>query len=146
MNVHVRVLTIGQLAKAAGVTTPTIRYYEEIGLLPPAGRSAAGQRIYEKRDLERLTFIRRCRDFGFSIDQVRVLAGLSTSADQDCRAVRDMAHTHLGEVRAKLKELKALAASLETFAEQCDTICAGGPGRDCVVFANMVSPDQQCCG
>lgn len=146
MNVHVRVLTIGQLAKAAGVTTPTIRYYEEIGLLPPAGRSAAGQRIYEERDLERLTFIRRCRDFGFSIDQVRVLAGLSISADKDCRAVRDMAHTHLGEVQAKLRELKALEASLEMFAEQCDTICAGGPGRDCVVFANMASSDQQCCG
>jgi len=106
MNVHARVLTIGQLAKAAGVTTPTIRYYEEIGLLPPAGRSAAGQRIYVETDLERLTFIRRCRDFGFSIDQVRVLE-----------------------------------ASLEAFAEQCDTICAGGPGRDCVVFATMAASE-----
>lgn len=141
MIVHVRVLTIGQIAKAAGVTTPTIRYYEEIGLLPPAGRSAAGQRIYAEGDLERLTFIRRCRDFGFSIDQVRVLAGLAISADQDCRAVRDMAHAHLGEVRGKLAELRALESSLETFAEECDTICAGGPGRHCVVFANMTRAD-----
>jgi len=84
MVVHVAVLTIGQLAKAAGVTTPTIRYYEEIGLLPKAGRSAAGQRIFAKSELKRLTFIRRCRDFGFSIDQVRVLAGLSIRADHDC--------------------------------------------------------------
>lgn len=145
MNVHVRVLTIGALAKAAGVTTPTIRYYEEIGLLPQADRSASGQRSYGEGDIARVTFIRRCRDFGFSIDQVRVLAGLSISADKDCRAVRDMAHTHLEEVRAKLADLKALETSLETFAEQCDTICAGGPGRDCVVFASMTRAEQPCC-
>ncbi len=143
MNVHVAVLTIGQLAKAAGVTTPTIRYYEEIGLLPKAGRSAAGQRIYAESELKRLTFIRRCRDFGFSIDQVRVLAGLSISADQDCSQVRDMAHTHLGEVREKLAELKALEASLEAFVVQCDTACAGGPGRDCLVFEELRA--DRCC-
>jgi DNA-binding transcriptional MerR regulator len=137
MNVHVRVRTIGRLARAAGVTTPTIRYYEEIGLLPKAGRSAAGQRIYAESDLERLTFIRRCRDFGFSIDQVRVLAGLSISAEQDCSQVRDMAHAHLGEVRQKLVELKALEASLEAFANRCDTACAGGPGRDCIIFEDL---------
>lgn len=144
MNVHVRVLTIGQLAKAAGVTTPTVRYYEEIGLLPKAGRSAAGQRIYDESELERLTFIRRCRDFGFSIDQVRVLAGLSISPDRDCSEVRDMAHAHLGDVRTKLAELKALEASLEAFATRCDTACAGGPGRDCVVFEDLRS-EGGCC-
>jgi len=137
MNVHVRVLTIGQLAKAAGIATSAIRYYEDIGLLPTAGRSAAGQRVYAEAELERLTFIRRCRDFGFSIDQVRVLAGLSISPDRDCSEVRDMAHTHLSEVRAKLNELKALEVSLAAFAEQCDSACAGGPGRDCVVFENL---------
>lgn len=137
MNVHVPVLTIGKLTRAAGVTTPTIRYYEEIGLLPKAGRSAAGQRIYAESELERLTFIRRCRDFGFSIKQVRVLAGLSISADRDCGEVRDMAHAHLGAVREKLVELKALEASLKAFAERCDTACAGGPGRDCLVFEDM---------
>ncbi len=139
MNVHVRVLSIGQLAKAAGVTTPTIRYYEEIGLLPQAGRSAAGQRVYDESELERLTFIRRCRDFGFSIDQVRILTGLSISADADCSQVRDMAHAHLSEVRAKLADLKALGRSLVVFAAQCDTACAGGPGRDCVVFESLKS-------
>lgn len=146
MNVHVRVLTTGQLAKAAGLAPSAVRYYEEIGLLPRADRSAAGQRMYEETDLERLIFIRRCRDFGFSIDQVRVLAGLSISADQDCSQVRDMAHTHLGEVRSKLAELKALETSLEAFAQQCDTACAGGPGRDCVVFESLSSPKSNCCG
>jgi DNA-binding transcriptional MerR regulator len=140
MNVHVRVLTIGALAKAAGVTTPTIRYYEEIGLLPPAGRSASGQRMYEETDLLRLTFIRRCRDFGFSIDQVRLLAGLSISADRDCVEVRDVANTHLGEVRKKLVELQALEQNLSAFAQECDTACAGGAGHDCVVFKDLGKP------
>ncbi len=144
MNVHVAVLTIGQLAKAAGVTTPTIRYYEEIGLLPKAGRSAAGQRIYAEGELQRLTFIRRCRDFGFSIDQVRVLAGLSISADRDCSQVRDMARAHLGQVQDRLAELKALEASLVAFVDQCDTACAGGPGRDCVVFEDLRRTDGCC--
>lgn len=144
MNVHVRVLTIGQLAKSASVTTPTIRYYEEIGLLPQAGRSPAGQRIYDESDLERLTFIRRCRDFGFSIDQVRTLAGLSISTDQDCTQVRDIALAHLTEVRAKLDELKALEVSLQRFASQCDAVCAGGAGRDCVVFKDLANPGGCC--
>lgn len=144
MDVHGRVLTIGQLAKAAGVTTPTIRYYEEICLLPLAGRSAAGQRIYAETDLKRLTFIRRCRDFGFSIDQVRALAGLSISAKEDCSQVRDIAQVHLAEVRTKLSELQALEASLEAFVLHCDTICAGGPGRACVVFENLKS-EGRCC-
>jgi DNA-binding transcriptional MerR regulator len=144
MNVHVRVLTIGQLAKSASVTTPTIRYYEEIGLLPQAGRSPAGQRIYDDSDLERLTFIRRCRDFGFSIDQVRTLAGLSISPDRDCTQVRDIARAHLTEVRAKLDELRGLEVSLQRFANQCDAVCAGGAGRDCVVFKDLANPGGCC--
>lgn len=130
-------LTIGKLAKAAGVNTPTIRYYEEIGLLPAADRSESGQRVYGSDDLERLTFIRRCRDFGFGIEQVRLLAGLSISADKDCKEVGDIARGHLGEVQAKLKELKALERSLQRFVAQCDSVCCGGPGRDCLVFKDL---------
>ena len=132
-------LTIGKLAKAAGVSTPTIRYYEEIGLLPPADRSTSGQRVYGAEDLERLTFIRRCRDFGFGIEQVRLLAGLSISADRDCREVGDIARGHLGEVRVKLAELMALERSLQRFVAQCDSVCCGGPGRDCVVFQDLAA-------
>ena len=132
-------LTIGKLAKAAGVTTPTIRYYEEIGLLPAAGRSESGQRVYGDDDLERLTFVRRCRDFGFGIAQVRLLVGLSISADKDCREVGDIARGHLGEVQAKLVELRALERSLQRFVSQCDSVCCGGPGRDCVVFKDLAT-------
>ena len=134
-------LTIGKLAKAAGVSTPTIRYYEEIGLLPEADRSDSGQRIYGSDDLDRLTFIRRCRDFGFGIEQVRLLAGLSISADRDCREVGDIARVHLGEVQARLAELKALEHSLQRFVAQCDSVCCGGPGRDCVVFKDLATAE-----
>lgn len=137
MSVHVRALSIGALAKAAGVTTPTIRYYEEIGLLPKPNRSASGQRVYLDADLERLIFVRRCRDFGFSIEQVKLLAGLSISPDRDCTEVRDIAGSHLADVRAKLADLHELERNLEAFVAQCEQACCGGPGRNCVVFEEL---------
>ena len=148
MDVHVRVLTIGALAKSAGITTPTVRYYEEIGLLPTANRSRSGQRTYEQSDLERLTFIKRCRDFGFSIEQVRVLVGLSISPNQDCAEVRSIAQTHLDQLRDKLLELQALERNLQAFVTNCDAVCAGGRGRDCVIFKDLANPSSSigCCG
>lgn len=131
--------SIGKLAKAASVTTPTIRYYEEIGLLPEAERTASGQRAYGAEDVERLIFIRRCRAFGFSIEQVRILAGLSISSDEDCRQVGDIARSHLQEVQDKLAELKELENSLCRFVAQCDSVCCGGPGRECVVFKELAA-------
>lgn len=145
MHGHIRVLSIGALAKSAGVSTPTIRYYEDIGLLPVPRRSGSGQRNYDSSDVDRLTFIRRCRDFGFSIDQVRRLAGLALSADQDCIEVRDIAVSQLVEVRTKLGELLALERSLMGFVRQCDTACSGGPGRDCVVFKDLAEGGSACC-
>lgn len=148
MNVHSRVFAIGALAKAAGVSTPTIRYYEEIGLLPRASRTVGGQRSYGEDDLGRLTFIRQCRDFGFGIDQVRTLMDLSISADRDCGETRDIAQAHLDQVKAKLAELRALETRLESFVERCNVACAGGPGQDCVIFKDMASPTAggaSCC-
>lgn len=139
MSENRRRLTIGDLAKGAGVTTPTIRYYEEIGLLPRADRSGAGQRTYDQSDIARVVFIRRCRDLGFSIDRVRLLAGLSVSSDQDCTGVRDIARRHLDEVRAKLAEFHSLEVSLRDFVASCDAGCAGKPGRDCVIFENLAT-------
>ncbi len=148
MNRHVRVFTVGALAKAAGVSTPTIRYYEEIGLLPPAVRTTGGQRSYDDADLSRLTFVKQCRDFGFGIDQVRVLLDLSISSERDCVETRDIAQLHLGEVRQKLSELHALEHKLESFVRRCNEACSGGPGQDCVIFKDMAVPTKagSCCG
>ncbi|MGX5829932.1 MerR family transcriptional regulator [Mesorhizobium sp. 43Arga] len=149
MNLHVPVFTIGTLAKAAGVTTPTIRYYEEIGLLPPAPRTAGGQRSYDADDLGRLTFIKQCRDFGFGIDQVRVLLDLSISTNRDCIETRDIAQVHLDQVREKLDEIRLLERRLESFVTRCNNACAGGPSQDCVIFkdlATRVKAAGGCCG
>ena len=147
MNLHIRVFTIGALAKAAAVSTPTIRYYEEIGLLPPAPRTAGGQRTYDDDDLGRLTFIKQCRDFGFGIDQVRVLPELSISTDRDCVETRDIAQRHLDEVRQKLADLRLLERRLERFVTRCNVACAGGPGQDCVIFKDMATTATGgCCG
>lgn len=147
MNVHIPVFAIGALAKAAGVSAPTIRYYEEIGLIPKARRSASGQRYYEEADRSRLTFIKQCRDFGFRIEQVRVLLDLSISRDRDCVETRDIAQSHLDEVRRKLEELRALETRLMAFVKRCNDACAGGPGSDCVIFKDLAELKRRsCCG
>ena len=96
-------LKIGALAKQTGTNAPTIRYYEEIGLLRSAGRQAGNQRVYSDADLKNVTFIRRCREFGFSIDQVRSLVALMQDPASSCADARDLAQEHLVAVRAKLQ-------------------------------------------
>lgn len=133
-------LSIGAVAKRTGLTVPTIRYYEGIGLLPPAARTDAGQRHYGEGALRRLTFIRRCRDFGFSIEQVRELVGLVDEPDRPCTEVRDIAAVHLAEVKRKLQELKALELSLDAFVSSCDAACAGGAAMDCTILEDLTLP------
>jgi MerR family transcriptional regulator, copper efflux regulator len=142
-----KTLTIGVLAREAGCSVPTIRYYEEIGLLPRARRGAGGQRYYADCDLRRLSFIRRCRDFGFSIDQVAKFVALVRSPQSDCTAARDLAKAHLHSVRRKLKELHALEHSLKDYVERCDAECAGGPANACVILEDLdLQKPSKCCG
>ncbi|MFZ5692836.1 MAG: MerR family transcriptional regulator [Pseudomonadota bacterium] len=130
-------LKIGDLAELTGTNTPTVRYYEEIGLLPRPDRQEGNQRRYGDEDVRRLTFIRRCRDFGFSIDQVRTLTSLVQDRNRSCFEARDLARAHLKEVRAKLKELRELEKSISGFVESCTVACAGGPGPDCVILEDL---------
>jgi DNA-binding transcriptional MerR regulator len=130
-------LRIGALAKQTGTNAPTIRYYEEIGLLRSAGRQAGNQRVYSDADVKSLTFIRRCREFGFSIDQVRSLVALVQDPASSCMHARDLAQEHLVAVRAKLAELKALERSIASFVTSCDASCAGGAGPDCVILDDL---------
>jgi DNA-binding transcriptional MerR regulator len=130
-------LRIGTLAQRTGTNGPTIRYYEEVGLLRPADREPSGQRTYGEEDVKRLTFIRRCREFGFSIEQVRSLVALVEDRDRSCMHARDLAQEHLSAVRAKIIELRALERSIKGFVLSCETSCAGGPGPECVVLAEL---------
>lgn len=130
-------LRIGELSDRTGTSAPTIRYYEQIGLLRRASRQAGNQRVYSRADVERLTFIRRCREFDFSIEQVRVLVSLLDDPKSSCMDARNLAAQHLDEVRAKMRELKALERSLGSFVDACDTSCTGGPGPDCVILGDL---------
>jgi DNA-binding transcriptional MerR regulator len=140
-------MTIGRLASETRCSVPTIRYYEEIGLLPRASRRFGGHRVYDDADLRRLTFIRRCRDFGFPIEQIREFVALAGSPQSDCSAARDLAQDHLVDVRRKLKELRALERSLKRYVDGCNTHCAGGPAGACVILEDLAGPTQpSCCG
>lgn len=136
-------LSIGAVARRAGLTVPTIRFYEEVGLLPAAPRTERGQRHYGEAAVRRLTFIRRCRDFGFSLDQVRELVGLVDQPDRPCIEVRDIASVHLTEVRKKLIELQELECSLAGFVSSCNTACAGGAAFDCTILEDLALPAER---
>lgn len=128
---------IGALAALTGANAPTIRYYEQIGLLPRADRRDGNQRSYGEADVRRLTFIRQCRDFGFSIENVRDLVGLTGDASRSCTEARDLAQHHLDAVQVKLIELKALERSIAALVASCDAACAGGAGPDCVILGDL---------
>jgi DNA-binding transcriptional MerR regulator len=138
-----RELKIGELAERTGTSVPAIRYYEQIGLLPRAPRQPGGQRVYARDDVERLTFIRRCREFDFSIDQVRTLVAIVHDPKSSCMDARDMAAEHLTAVRAKVRELKVLERSLVAFVKSCDTSCAGGSGPECVILDDLAKPFER---
>lgn len=132
-------LSICVVAKRTGCSVPTIRYYEDIGLLPNADRTDGCRRNFSEATIARLTFIRRCRDFGFSIDQVRELVCLVDEPTRPCVEVRDLAAKHLAEVQRRLLELQALESSLGAFVRACDRDCAGGPYARLFHFGGSVS-------
>jgi DNA-binding transcriptional MerR regulator len=138
------VLTIGALAEQAGCNVPTVRYYEQIGLLPKAVRRASGHRVYGANDLKRLIFVRRCREFDFPIERIRDLVLLIDNPDSDCTSARDLADAQLSIVRNKIAELQQLAGDLAKLSIDCTENCAGGPSRDCVILGDF-SGKPACC-
>jgi Cu(I)-responsive transcriptional regulator len=123
-------LTIGQLAKATATQVETIRYYEKIGLLAAPPRTAGNYRSYGQRELARLSFIRRARDLGFPLDQVRALLALSDDRCQDCATVDTIATEHLREVDRKIADLTALRRELSALVASCK----GGAIAECRIL------------
>lgn len=123
-------LTIGQLAKATGTKVETIRYYERIGLLAAQSRTSGNYRSYEEAELNRLSFIRRARELGFSLDQVRELISLSEKRDQSCLQVDILARRHLDDVQRKIDDLEALRRELTSLLGQCKR----GTISDCLII------------
>lgn len=111
---------IGDLARRAGYAVQTIRYYEEIGLMPKPARTQGGQRRYGDDLVKRLLFIRHARDLGFEIDDIRSLLDLSSRPEQPCASVDAIAETHLAAIDAKIASLKALRRDIGAMLACCN--------------------------
>jgi DNA-binding transcriptional MerR regulator len=134
-----RVMPIGALAERTGVKVETIRYYEQVGLLPPPERSEGNQRRYSRRHAERLAFIKHARDLGFGVEAIRTLLKLSDTPSMACDEAHAISVAHLDEVRHKIARLR----SLETELERIATTCSGGVAAcDCAIIEALADHGQ----
>ncbi|MCF3936594.1 helix-turn-helix domain-containing protein [Acuticoccus sp. M5D2P5] len=123
-------LTIGKLGQKTGTRVQTIRYYEEIGLMPEAERTEGGQRRYSDADFDRLSFIRHARQLGFPLEAIRELLSLSDHPDQSCHEADAIARRQLKQVEQRIARLNALKTELHRMIEEC----SGGHAADCRVL------------
>jgi DNA-binding transcriptional MerR regulator len=131
-------LTIGKLAKAADVKVPTIRFYEQIGLLPVPDRTQSDRRVFDDTAVRRLAFIKHARQLGFPIEAIRVLLGLADHPERACDEANVLAQEQLVAVDAKIAQLMALRAELQRMA---DAGCRGGAAGDCRVVEALSNRD-----
>ena len=132
-------ISIGDLAKGTGTKVVTVRYYEQIGLLPVPSRTAGNYRTYSNEHMRRLRFIRRCRDLGFTLDQIRDLLRLSSQKDEECGEVDRITAQHLIEVEQKISDLKRLAKELRRLNNCCQ---GNGIIADCRII-EALSPSRE---
>jgi len=130
-------MTIGELARGTDTKVETVRFYEKSGLLPAPARTPGNYRAYNADHLRRLSFIRRSRDLGFSLDQVRALLELADQRDHSCEAVDAIAQQHLVEVQRKIADLQALRQELERMLGHC----VSGTVADCRII-DALSPSM----
>lgn len=126
-------MKIGELAAATRTKVETVRYYEKIALLPPPARTAGNYRSYGGDHLARLSFIRRARDLGFSLEAVRELLTLADDKGRSCEAVDGIARTHLAEIDRKIADLAALRAELDRVIRSC----SHGTVADCKIIETL---------
>lgn len=127
--------TIGEAAAAAGLPTKTVRYYADIGLVIPDGRSPAGYRVYGQQEVAKLAFVRRARSFDFSIEECRELLGLYEDRGRASAEVKRIALERLGEIDRRLAELHALRDELGHLADAC----AGNARPDCPILGALAA-------
>ncbi len=128
-----QMMTIGQVAQATGVTTPTLRYYEEEGILSPTTRSRAGYRLYDAQAIEQLRFIRSAQAVGFTLDDIRTLLNLDATSAKSCQAeVQGLLKQRLAEVNEKMKDLTRVQAALGRALDRCRS-----SSGECVVLNEL---------
>ncbi|WP_343586988.1 Cu(I)-responsive transcriptional regulator [Herbaspirillum sp.] len=133
-------MNIGEAAHASGVSAKMIRHYEETGLIPKAGRTDAGYRVYSERDVHLLRFIRQSRQLGFSMKQIADLIGLWLDQSRPSRKVKQLAEAHIGELDQRIRELQAMKSTLEQLAHNCH----GDNRPDCPIL-DALGADDGCC-
>lgn len=121
---------IGVLSRRTGVNIETVRYYERIGLIPAPARSEGGHRLYGEGHLLRLNFVRRARDLGYTLNEVRALLDLAEQRDRPCAEAREVAAVHLTDVRSKIISLRAMERVLSDMVARC----AEGSTPDCPII------------
>jgi DNA-binding transcriptional MerR regulator len=123
-------LSIGEVARQSGIKVPTIRYYEQIGLLPAPTRSESNRRCYRQADIRRLGFIRHARELGFEIGAIRTILGLQDQPDRPCDGIDDLARAHLVAIDTKISQLVALRQEIQRMLD----CCAGGRVAECRII------------
>lgn len=126
-------MMIGELSKATGCKIETIRYYERIGVIPKPPRTTGGHRDYDTPHLKRLNFVRRSRELGFSLDEIRQILRLVNGGDVTCEQVHDIALEHLSDVRAKISDLRRMERTLKDTASRC----SGGETPYCPIVETL---------
>jgi Cu(I)-responsive transcriptional regulator len=126
-------VNIGTAARRSGITVKMIRYYEAIGLIAPAGRSAGNYRTYDGRDISRLEFIKRARGLGFSLEEIRQLLALWDDSGRASAEVKSLVMTHIAELDSRIAALKSMRRTLAHLAERCD----GDDRPDCPIIDDL---------
>jgi Cu(I)-responsive transcriptional regulator len=129
---------IGELARQTGTKAETIRYYEKIGLLGAPMRSAGNYRSYSEGDAQRLRFVRRSRELGFSIERIRELMAFSSHAESDCSTVDNVVRSHVQDIEGKIRDLQALRNGLARMISSCP----GGNIAKCRILEALEAPDS----
>jgi MerR family transcriptional regulator, copper efflux regulator len=130
-------VNIGAAARRSGITIKMIRYYESIGLVAPADRTAGNYRTYDERDISRLEFVKRSRNLGFSLDEIRQLLALWDDSGRASAEVKSLVLSHIAELDARIAALKGIRGTLRHLAERCD----GDDRPDCPIIERLADTD-----
>lgn len=133
-------MSIGEVAKITGCNVETIRYYEREGVMPAPRRSQGGHRLYTRQLVERLNFVRRSRELGFSMEEIHELLGIVDRKQVSCEKVRDIAGSHIDDIARKIDDLQRMKETLQDLSRQC----SGEDVPECPIIESLwpVIPDE----